>query len=358
MLLKPGKTPKADGTIDPNDLQTVANVGDLKLLNTFEDFKQNFGDFQTGNLTLAQAVFGFFNNGGTACYVGRVAKDSDLADLTIPLGKLEAHDDIALVAVPGATTQVQQEAILGHCFRLRNRFAVLDAVAFAPNASLADITLDKVVLSGQSEAGSFGAVYFPQIQVFDPVSKQTIAVPPSGHVTGVYARTDAERGVFKAPANEVVLGALGLSPQVGRPMQDRLNPANVNMLRSLDGAVKVFGARTRADDAHAQFLYVSTRRYMNFLRESIEKGTQFVVFEPNDQGLWQRIVRTLTDFLTRQWQEGALFGDSPKEAFFVRCDASLNPQAVRDVGQVITEIGVAIVRPAEFVIFRIQQGLQ
>ena len=208
---------------------------------------------------------------------------------------------------------------------------------------------------GRSEAGSYAAVYFPWLQVFDPVTETIINVPPSGHITGIYARSDATRGVHKAPANEVVIGAVGLERLLTKADQDGLNPNHVNLIRSFNGAIKVWGARTRTDAAHADFNYVSTRRFFNFMRESIDEGTQFVVFEPNSPALWQRIIRSVGDFLTNQYNAGALFGLTPKQAFFVRCDETTNPPAIRDLGQVVTEIGVAIVRPAEFVIFRIQQ---
>src|SRR5262249_47358360 len=156
--------------------------------------------------------------------------------------------------------------------------------------------------TGRSEAGSYGAVYFPWIQVFDPASSAIISVPPSGHLAGIYARNDATRGVHKAPANEGVLGVVGLDRRISTAQQDGLNPEGINVIREFNGAIRVWGARTRADEAHAEFRYVSTRRFFNFLRESIDEGTQFVVFEPNSPALWQRIIRTVSDFLLGQWR--------------------------------------------------------
>ena len=329
---------------------TVATAGEAILITSWDAFKNNFGDFQAGNVLLEHAVFGFFNNGGTRCYVVRVAAAGDLTNLTQELDALAPIDEIAIVAVPGAVTNVQHSAIIAHCFNLQDRFAVLDGVEAPATLNEADIAP-----VGRSEAGSYAAVYFPWLQVFDPVTETIINVPPSGHITGIYARSDATRGVHKAPANEVVIGAVGLERLLTKADQDGLNPNHVNLIRSFNGAIKVWGARTRTDAAHADFNYVSTRRFFNFMRESIDEGTQFVVFEPNSPALWQRIIRSVGDFLTNQYNAGALFGLTPKQAFFVRCDETTNPPAIRDLGQVVTEIGVAIVRPAEFVIFRIQQ---
>jgi phage tail sheath protein FI len=202
---------------------------------------------------------------------------------------------------------------------------------------------------------TYAALYFPWIVVFDPATKENVLVPPSGHVAGIYARVDTQRGVHKAPANEAVSGALGLQYNLSKSQQDGLNPQGINCIRNLNGNIYVWGARTLGGNANGEFKYISTRRLMNFLRESIEEGTQFVVFEPNNPGLWQRIKRSVGDFLLGQWRAGALLGETPEKAFFVKCDAETNPPDVREAGQVVTEIGVAIVKPAEFVIFRIQQ---
>jgi len=182
-----------------------------------------------------------------------------------------------------------------------------------------------------------------------------IYVPPSGHMAGIWARVDNTRGVFKAPANEVVQGAVGLRWRISGADQEKLNPSGVNIIRALNGAIRVWGARTVGGDANGNFKYLSTRRYFNYLRKSIEQGTQWVVFEANGRSLWKRIVRSVDAFLLNEFHNGALFGDTPKQAYFVRCDENTNPAEVRDAGEVIIEIGVAILQPAEFVIFRIQQ---
>jgi uncharacterized protein len=182
-----------------------------------------------------------------------------------------------------------------------------------------------------------------------------LAIPPSGHLAGIYSRVDHERGVFKAPANEVIRGAKALPVQISRNQQDGLNPYGVNCIRFINDNITVWGARTVGGDANADLKYINVRRTLIFLRESIDRGTQWVVFEPNDPKLWAKIVFNVSAFLITVWADGALFGNTPQEAFYVKCDEELNPPAERDLGKVTTEIGVAIVRPAEFVIFRISQ---
>ena len=320
------------------------------LITSWEEFKNSFGDIQAGNKILAHAVYGFFNNGGTRCWILRVEADGDLTTPAEELENFEAIDEIAIVAVPGAITDVQHLALITHCVKMQDRVAVLDG---AETANPAQITAIRPV--GRSKEASYAAVYYPWIKVFDPVTSQVGVVPPSGHIAGMYARSDATRGVFKAPANEVLLGAVDTSRPISKSQQDGLNPESINAIRNLKGAVTVWGARTMADDGHSEFRYISTRRLFNFLRESLDEGTQAIVFEPNNQGLWQRISRTAGDFLLTQWQAGALFGETPTKAFYIKCDADNNPPQLRELGQVVTEIGVAIVKPAEFVIFRIQQ---
>jgi phage tail sheath protein FI len=205
------------------------------------------------------------------------------------------------------------------------------------------------------------AWYFPWISVFDPAVKLAtgdglVDVPPSGHIAGVYARVDTERGVHKAPANEVIRGALDVAQPLSQAEQDVLNPKGVNCIRVLNDNVLVWGARTIGGKDNADLKYINVRRTLLFLRKSIEAGTQWVVFEPNEPALWQKITRNVDAFLTNVWRSGALFGDTPQQAFYVRCDASTNPPESREMGQVVTEVGVAIVRPAEFVVFYISQS--
>ena len=326
----------------------------------------------SGQRHLAHAVYGFFNNGGTSCYVTRVKTDGDLGKALTTFATI---DDITMVAAPGLNSSSDYAALIAHCEKLQDRVAILDPVTSDSGTafSTGDFTaLERADTDPGPPPGlrppnsDYAAFYFPWIQEFDPATsllgaKSTppsdglVFVPPSGHVAGIYARVDANRGVFKAPANEPVLGATGLQWMLAKADQDKLNPQGVNLIRSLNGSLPVWGARTVGGDANGDYKYISTRRYFNYLRESIEQGTQFVVFEPNSTGLWQRILRSVGDFLLNEWRSGALFGDTPKQAFFVKCDADTNPPEVREAGQVVTEIGVAIVKPAEFVIFRIQQ---
>jgi len=354
MPLKPGKTgKKADGTtVEPNDYYTVAPAGEPVLITSWEEFKNNFGDIQAGNARLAQAVYGFFNNGGTRCWVIGVA-ETDITNPAAALGKFKAIDEIAIVAIPGATAKAQQDALLDHCEGTQDRVAVLDG-AQSP-ASLGDLGAIRSTGTGAAKNSNYGALYFPWIKVLDPVSGQKVSQPPSGHIAGIYARVDATRGVHKAPANEVIRGALDVERRLSKADQDGLNPSGINAIRAFDGTIKVFGARTLGGDANTEWKYISTRRFFNFLRESIDNGTQWVVFEPNTPALWQSITRNVTAFLTGVWRSGALFGNTAQEAFYVKCDADTNSAAQRDLGMVVTEVGVAIVRPAEFVIFRLSQ---
>ena len=326
---------------------TVATSGEPQLVTSWESFKTKFGDFQAGNLTLAHALYGFFNNGGTRCWVTRLSDALSADTVRAALQRFRAIDEIAIVAVPGTLDAGIQGEVLDHCEKAGDRFAVLDGQRAT--------TFDVSSIKGTERTSNYAALYFPWISVYDPVSKGNIFAPPSGHMVGVYARTDTERGVHKAPANEVVRGALGVEARLSKADQDGLNPDGINVIRLFDSNVTVWGARTLGGDANMEWKYINVRRLFLYLRESIDKGTQWVVFEPNDQALWAKITRNITAFLTNVWRAGALFGSTPQEAFYVKCDAETNPPEVRDLGQVVTEIGVAVVKPAEFVIFRISQ---
>jgi hypothetical protein len=306
---------------------------------------------------LAQAVFGFFSNGGSRCFVVRVAS---AADLDAALDLLDAIDEIALVCAPGQTGNDVRDKLIARCEALQDRFAILDG----PGPQPADLTtLADSGAGGQAPKNTnYAAWYYPWLNVFDPAARlanptgdATVAVPPSGHVAGIYARVDTQRGVFKSPGNEVVRGALSVTHPLSKPQQDPLNLKGVNCIRPLNGAIYVWGARTVGGDANADLKYISTRRTLAFLRESIDEGLQWAVFEPHTPALWAKISRNVTDFLTTFWRAGGLFGTTPQEAFFVKCDAENNPPSERELGKVITDVGVAIVRPAEFVIFRVSQ---
>ncbi len=336
----------------PFDLPDAA--GTIKLCTNFGEFKTFFGDFSLDpdQCKLAHGVYGFFNNGGTRCYVMRYAK---LTALQGPgaLEPFEVVDEIALVAAPGITDETVQTNLLNHCENAEDRFAILDS-----EEDINDLTVAGINPPDNSD---YGAFYLPWIQVFDPAkamdptSDGRIFVGPSGHLAGIYARVDSERGVHKAPANEVIRGALDLKYRISRAVQGSLNPQGLNCIRELNGNIRVWGARTLGGDANGEWKYVNVRRVFLFLRESIDAGTQWVVFEPNEPALWAKITRNVTAFLTNVWRSGALFGTTPEEAFYVKCDAETNPPEVRDAGRVVTEIGVAVVRPAEFVVFYISQ---
>ncbi len=332
-------------------------------LNSWTEFTQNFGDIQTANQYLAQAVFGFFNNGGTRCWVIRISTPGN--DLETALLHLESIDEVAIVAAPlgpdvaADALNAAQAAIVAHCQKMENRVAILDSARDIENNNLV-ITADATgIWRPAANPGGYGAFYFPWILVADPLGSPgaQVAVPPSGHVAGIYARSDAERGVHKAPANEVILGALDVKYPVSKILQGSLNPLGVNCIRSFAGTIKVYGARTLASDPQGdpEWNYVSVRRLVNFLRSSIDAGTQWVVFEPNAEDLWSKIRRNVSAFLNGEWAAGALVGATPEQAFYVRCDETTNPPDVQALGQVVTEIGVAVVRPAEFVVFRLSQ---
>jgi phage tail sheath protein FI len=201
----------------------------------------------------------------------------------------------------------------------------------------------------------YGVLYYPWIKVDDPASKSTIFVPPSGHMAGIWSRSDDRRGVHKAPANEEVIGAIAVANNVTHAELGTLNVKSINCIRAFPGrGIRVWGARTLAEAA-SEWRYVNVRRLFNYIEGSIDRGTQWVVFEPNDEGLWARVRRDITAFLTRTWGSGALFGATAAEAFYVKCDRETNPPEIIDAGMMVCEIGIAPVKPAEFVIFHIRQ---
>jgi phage tail sheath protein FI len=360
-VVNPGPTPAPGPTIAPGsspfempllpgsntERYTLAPENEPRLVTNWTQFINQFGDFHEANKVLAHAVYGFLNNGGTRCWVVRITNIDDATAVGAALQKFEAIDEIAIVAVPGALDAAVQLKVIEHCENMKDRFAIIDGQVTT--------SIDVASIQGAVRDSNYAALYFPRIQVFDPVVGGLSFVSPSGLMAGVYSRVDSVRGVHKAPANEIVQGALGLEYLVTKNEQDGLNPDGINVFRNFNGNVKVWGARTLGGDDNGEFKYINVRRLMNFLRESIDEGTQFVVFEPNAPALWQQIIRSVGAFLTNVWRDGALFGNTPEDAFYVKCDESTNPPEVRELGQVVTEIGVAIVKPAEFVIFRITQ---
>jgi phage tail sheath protein FI len=280
------------------------------------------------------------------------------------LGGLEAVDEITMVLAPDAMAAFQagmldmdglkaiQLGMIAHCERMGDRVAILDT---PPGLNAQEAQDWRMNVAGYDS--KYASLYYPWIKVADPTpgaTSTTIAIPPSGHMAGVWARNDGERGVHKAPANEVLRGVISLELNLTNSEQSVLNPNGVNCLRVFAGrGIRAWGARTLSSDA--SWRYLNVRRLFNYVEKSIERGTQWAVFEPNDQELWAKMRRDVGAFLKVVWREGALFGETPEQAFFVKCDAENNPQETRDLGQLIIDIGIAPVKPAEFVIFRIGQ---
>jgi phage tail sheath protein FI len=262
---------------------------------------------------------------------------------------LEDIDEIAICAVPGVWAGTVESALITHCELLKDRFAILD-----PQDGL---DIEGVQAFREAFDTKYAALYHPWMVTRDPLSGSNVEVPPSGHMAGIYARTDVDRGVHKAPANVVIRGILpvdGLAQDITKRHQDLLNPRGINALRFFPGlGQRVWGARTLSSDS--SWKYVNVRRLLLFVEESIDEGTQWVVFEPNDESLWALVRQTVTNFLTTVWRSGALAGTTADEAFFVACDRSTMTEDDLANGRLICVIGIAPVFPAEFVIFRIQQ---
>jgi len=271
------------------------------------------------------------------------------------LKAFEDIEDISMVAAPGHTDdsiyyESQGKAItnllFSHAEQMRYRIAILDSVK---KQSIVDVRSMKAKLDTK-----YAALYYPWIRTMDPITKKEIFLPPSGFVAGIYARNDTERGVYKAPANVVVRLATGFEITLNMAQQDILIPEGINCFRFFEGrGNRLWGARTMSSDP--EWKHVNLRRYFAFLEQSIDKGTQWTVFEPNGEALWANVRRTIGDFLHKEWISGALLGAKPEDAYFVRCDRSSMSQNDLDNGRIVCLIGVALLRPAEFVIFRIGQ---
>jgi len=314
-------------------------------------YTTNFGEYaEAKNVHLPYAVRGFFENGGSVAYIVPIKDKYDAA-----LDSLTRVDDVSLLCIPGQIDVAVQVAVITHCAKMQDRFAILDAPQ-DPAPLKADGPLGKLRAGVTSREG-YAALYYPWIKISDPKPAAgqpagLLAVPPSGHLAGIYARSDGQRGVHKAPANEIIRSALALDFLLNDDEQGDLNRRGINALRVFPGGPPVvWGARTTTDGT--PWRYINVRRLFMYVEESIQEGIRWAVFEPNDLALWKKLDRTITEFLTRVWQAGALFGKTAKEAFYVRIDAELNPEAVRALGQIIIEIGMAPVRPAEFVVVRI-----
>ncbi|MFJ4171885.1 phage tail sheath family protein [Paenarthrobacter sp. NPDC089714] len=366
-----------------------ALVGELRVLDNWTQFVDQYVGNAAAGTPLSNAVYGFFSNGGSRCYVVNIGADGSLtgtASAPNGLTLFEAVDDISMVAAPGYATAEAYAALQAHVEHplRQDRMAIMDtlekiddvgaltraATSGVPEDTDSSSSTKKSDTTSVAEAdgqedlgapqspGGYTALYFPWIVMIDPVSGQKVTQPPSGHIAGVWARVDATRGVHKAPANEPIQGALDLVRRVSRGEQEVLNPAGVNCIRYFPGeGIRVWGARTKAPEA-SEYRYVNVRRLTNMIKESVADGTRWVVFEPNDHTLWKSIRRDIGAFLTNVWRDGALLGTTPQQAFFVKCDEETNPPEVRDAGQVVTLIGIAPVKPAEFVIFKLMQSAE
>lgn len=259
---------------------------------------------------------------------------------------LEDIDEISICLVPGMWSASIQNSLIIHCEALKDRFAILDCRE--------GLSIEGIREFREPIDTKYAALYYPWVELRDPSVGRNVNVAPSGHMAGIYARVDVERGVHKAPGNEVIRGITKIAQDIVKREQDMLNPKGINALRFFPGrGNRVWGARTLTSDS--SWKYINVRRLFIFVEESIDEGTQWVVFEPNDEPLWARVRASISNFLTTVWRSGALQGATADEAFFVRCDRSTMSQDDIDNGRLICEIGIAPVKPAEFVIFRIQQ---
>lgn len=306
-------------------------------ITSFAEFQRAIGGSASGNLPLA--VQGFFNNGGTRCYVTLIA----LADaLQAGLDAL-APKDISVLCCPDENRFPNAAAVMAaHCEQRKDRVCILQS----PQPVIPDATHHIPVHS------AYAAYYYPWLTVvgLDGVTKVT--VPPGGHIAGVYARVDTQRGVWTAPAGVPLMGVTGLSQQISSAESDLLSSRGINLLRSFPGQGNhVWGARTTSQDP--DWKYVNIRRLAVFIEHSLRQGLQWAVFEPNGPALWAAVRLPIEDFLLNLWKSGGLMGPKPEGAFFVRCDNTTMTQTDIDLGRFVVIVGFAPVRPSEFVILRI-----
>jgi len=358
-------------TISGVDTRTAGMVGvtdwgpvDAQLVTSYADFIEIFGpsvsvpapDLQTQWMLdsadggqwwhFGFAVKGFFENGGERLYVKRVVCSGAgmlrAADFLTALDAFERFDAVSIVLAPGMWATQVQAALIAKCEAAGRCFAVLDAPT--------GLDVEQVRSFRAQRHSSYAALYYPWVEIADPVTSQRVIAPPSGHVAGVYARVDREHGVFKAPANETIHGIERLAREVTRADAETLNREGIDTLRTFSGLQKVWGARTLAD---GDWKYVNVRRLYIFIERTIYEGTQWVVFEPNGEPLWASVRSSVSDFLLTVWRQGGLAGSKPEQAFFVRCDRTTLTQDDIDQGRLVCEVGIAPLRPAEFVIIRI-----
>ena len=343
------------GPCDKGPIKTAALVASLA------EFERTYGSGRRLRLDDGalrpnytwHAVRAFFKEGGRRLYVARVPRWK-AGDCQKALKCFEASEEISIVAAPGSTFGCEHggeaapiaKALIEHAERMRYRLAVLDS---GPGQSIEDV---RAMRAGLTSA--IAALYYPWVRVKDPMNARELSLPPSGFVAGIYARADLARGTHKPPANEIVTLAVGLDQNITEASLTVLNAESINCIRAFGPRdFRVWGGRTLSADP--EWKYVNVRRLFIYLEASIDKGTQWAVFEPNAEPLWAKIRRTVEDFLMTEWRSGSLPGSRPEEAFVVKCDRSTMTQADIDEGRLICVVGVAAVRPAEFVIFRIGQ---
>lgn len=330
-----------DKRISKSELVTAQCLADGTKIES--PFEQLAGDEAVMTISLASGSNGDISSISAADFIGT----DDGAGRRTGIQAFLDNDSVSLMAVPGVTDPNVQLTLVAHCENLGSRFAVLDIPK--DFRKVEDIMAHRDIFDS-----NYAALYHPWLEVFDPLDKKNIAIPPSGSVLGIYARSDGSRGVHKAPANEVVRACVGLDCAFNKGEQDILNPKGVNLIRSFPGqGIRVWGARTAT--SNGSWKYVNVRRLFIYIEESIKANTSWAVFEPNDEVLWVRVQRTISVFLNTMWREGSLAGQSPEEAFFVNIGRDTMSQDDIDNGRLICVIGVAPVKPAEFVIFRISQ---
>jgi hypothetical protein len=310
-------------------------------LKSFSEFTRLVGEDRS--LYLALAVKGFFDNGGQRCYVVRIAATDSLASALDAL----AVEKISILCCPDEPSIPNAAQLMAaHCEQRKDRVCILQSV----QPSVPDESHQVPVHS------AYAAYYYPWLRVTAP-DGAAVTIPPCGHIAGVYARTDLERGVWKAPANAVVKGVDALSVDITDARSNLLGPRGINTLRRFaDQGIRVWGARTTSEDS--EWKYINVRRLLVFLEESIYQGLKWVVFEPNSDRLWAQVRRTVENFLMTQWRTGALMGNKPDQAYFVHCDRTTMTQTDLDEGRLVVIVGVAPVRPAEFVIVQITVAMK
>lgn len=340
------------------------NAQSVVVLNRQEEFAEKFDVASQGSENyLKEAVTGFFDNGGSRCYVARALlsktqpSDKDKKEaLLIAIDALALLIDIDLVAIPDAMTLYQepeaiyevQQAAIQHCAKYGDRLAILDGCR---DSQLVKEQREKIA---ENQIGANVALYYPWIwiQVRYSIDGSLKLVPPSGHIAGIFARSDRARGVFKAPANEEIRDAVNLEVLIDNSDQGDLNAQGINCLRAFPGrGIRVWGARTLSNDSN--WRYINVRRLFIAIKRWIDLHMVWAAFEPNTPQLWVRIQRELSAYLTQLWRVGALKGETPEQAFYVKCDAEINPPESREMGNVFTEIGFAPSSPAEFIFVRI-----